>query len=320
MNLSFANVSALFMAFLATHFARFVANAAIPPSIKSTHTLVIRKEIVPSLGLRVTVNHTVPGPTLYVPAGKMVHITVINEIVDDITTVHWHGMFQRGTPFSDGVINVTQCPIYNTSGLNQMVYTFIPDRPGTFWYHGHVHEQYLDGLFGALIVHDPAEAGMYASAGARYVQDSPEWIFQISDYYAQLATAMVPGYLSPASDGDEPMPDAYIVNGKFTRSLSIAAKRAQGPIRVRVINTAGFSMFKFSIDGLPMTIIELDGEPVTPVDVSSFSMNVAQRVSFVLDFSRVEASLATAQALWIRVEGMPEMYPTYDEGAPDLGK
>jgi FtsP/CotA-like multicopper oxidase with cupredoxin domain len=288
---------------------------------KLKHTLIIRKEILMNMGLRVTVNHTVPGPTLYVTKGKPVEVTVINEIPDDMTTVHWHGLTQRGTPFSDGVINVTQCPIYNISGFNSMVYTFVPDRIGTFWYHGHVHEQYLDGLFGALIVQDAQEPAMYAAAGAGYTIDSPQWILQVYDYYAQMTGNLLPWYLSPASGGDEPMPDAYMVNGKFSGgSLTIQAMRNGGKVRVRAINTAGISMFKFSIDGMPLTIIELDGEPITPVDVSSFSMNVAQRVSFVLDFSRIHSSLASSPALWIRFEGMPQMYPTYNESAPALGK
>ena len=38
-------------------------------------------------------------------------VDVVNELGSDSTTVHWHGIHQRGTPFMDGVPFLTQCPI-----------------------------------------------------------------------------------------------------------------------------------------------------------------------------------------------------------------
>jgi iron transport multicopper oxidase len=37
-------------------------------------------------------------------------ITVINNL-DVPTSLHWHGIFQKGTPWFDGAAGVTQCPI-----------------------------------------------------------------------------------------------------------------------------------------------------------------------------------------------------------------
>jgi len=48
-------------------------------------------------------------------------------------------------------------------------------------------------------------------------------------------------------------------------------------------------------------------------------VNVAQRVSFLLDFSLLNTTLSQSPAIWIRFTGMPEMYPDYDSTAPDLG-
>lgn len=50
---------------------------------------------------------------------------------------HWHGLFQRGTNFMDGVAGVTQCPI---APGHSFEYTFNADQPGTFWYHSHFGE------------------------------------------------------------------------------------------------------------------------------------------------------------------------------------
>ena len=99
-------------------------------------TLVIDRQVLPGSGSEkrmVTVNGTVPGPTLRVAPGQRVEVTVLNAMQDEDTTVHWHGMMQRGTPSMDGVPGLTQCPIPVNGS---MVYTFTPHNPGTYWYHG----------------------------------------------------------------------------------------------------------------------------------------------------------------------------------------
>ena len=44
--------------------------------------------------------------------GDTIEVTVHNELANsEGTSVHWHGLLQRGTPHMDGVSLVTQCPI-----------------------------------------------------------------------------------------------------------------------------------------------------------------------------------------------------------------
>ena len=38
-------------------------------------------------------------------------VEVINEMMTDGVTIHWHGMHQRETPWMDGVQDITQCAI-----------------------------------------------------------------------------------------------------------------------------------------------------------------------------------------------------------------
>ena len=57
---------------------------------------------------QVTVNGTVPGPTIRVEVGTLVEVKVFNSLVNESTLVHWHGMTQYNTPYSDGVPGVTQ--------------------------------------------------------------------------------------------------------------------------------------------------------------------------------------------------------------------
>jgi iron transport multicopper oxidase len=49
---------------------------------------------------------------------------------------HWHGIFQDGTNWEDGVSGVSQCPI---APGNAFLYDFkVPGQAGTFWYHSHL--------------------------------------------------------------------------------------------------------------------------------------------------------------------------------------
>lgn len=112
------------------------------------YVLVIKREFIDSSGkLSITVNGTVPGPNLHSYLGEKIRIQVINEIFDDSTGIHWHGISQRYRPWEDGVLNITQCPIPNVPGYNTYEYEIIPERAGTFWYHGHYHGQYPDGEY-----------------------------------------------------------------------------------------------------------------------------------------------------------------------------
>jgi len=277
-------------------------------------TLVIDRQVLPGSGSEkrmVTVNGTVPGPTLRVAPWQRVEVTVVNAMKDEDTTVHWHGMMQRGTPSSDGVPGLTQCPIPVNGST---VYTFTPHNPGTYWYHGHFNGQYPDGLYGPLIVDDGGVSVVEAAEGdSRAVYENDEWNWMIADFYDDQATELLPWYLSPDSGGDEPMPDYIVVNnlpsnatgGGVLHTTSRGTKQ-----RVRVTNAAAFSMWNVSVDGVPLTVIEVDGTTVEPLDLPYVVLNVAQRVSFVLDWSRMASSLVASPAVYIRVNAMPGMYPS----------
>lgn len=58
-----------------------------------------------------TVNGTIPGPTLEVNWGDTVVIHVTNSMQNNGSGIHWHGIRQNYTNQMDGVPSVTQCPI-----------------------------------------------------------------------------------------------------------------------------------------------------------------------------------------------------------------
>lgn len=70
------------------------------------------------------------------------------------TTIHWHGIHQRKSPFMDGVPGMSQCPIHPGQTFR---YKFNAENAGTHLWHSHLGMQRGDGAFGALIVRRPVE-------------------------------------------------------------------------------------------------------------------------------------------------------------------
>ena len=92
--------------------------------------------VLPSTGATKTyiaANSTVPGPAIVVDEGDWVEVTVTNALSSgDGATLHWHGMTQVLTPFSDGVPSMTQCAI---PPGGTMTYSFRASNAGTYCKH-----------------------------------------------------------------------------------------------------------------------------------------------------------------------------------------
>ena len=97
-------------------------------------------------------NGQVPGPTIRAQLGDTVRVTLTNDL-DDPTTIHWHGVH---VPWDMDGVTWMQDPV---GPGESFVYTFTVNQAGSFWYHPHFDtDQQVDlGLYGALIVEDPAE-------------------------------------------------------------------------------------------------------------------------------------------------------------------
>lgn len=59
---------------------------------------------------------------------------VINSMIEESTSIHWHGHHQENTQFMDGVAFITQCPIAPGTTFQ---YKFNALNPGTHFYHSH---------------------------------------------------------------------------------------------------------------------------------------------------------------------------------------
>ena len=97
----------------------------------------------------------IPVPEIRVRRGQVIQALLVNQLPVE-TTVHWHGVAIRND--MDGVPGMTQEPV---AAGREFTYRFAVAEPGTYWYHPHVGVQLDRGLYGPLIVEDPAEPADY---------------------------------------------------------------------------------------------------------------------------------------------------------------
>ncbi|CCO34100.1 hypothetical protein BN14_08192 [Rhizoctonia solani AG-1 IB] len=94
------------------------------------------------------VNGQTPGPHLVWDEGDDISIKVVNKGHQPVT-MHWHGIEQVGSLWSDGVPGLTQWPI---PVQGDFVYNFTVKQAGLHWYHSHYKMQLDDGLKGTIFI------------------------------------------------------------------------------------------------------------------------------------------------------------------------
>ncbi|KAJ3072299.1 Dual specificity tyrosine-phosphorylation-regulated kinase [Podochytrium sp. JEL0797] len=140
------------------------------------------------------VNGQFPGPLIECRTGDRLVVHVTNNLVSgDGVAIHWHGLAMRDSNHMDGAVGATQCPIPTNATFT---YEFnVGDEAGSFWWHGHSQLLRGDGLFGGLVVHEPAD-----SVGKEYERDV---LLMIGDWYHMSANDVFAWYRSPDGFGSE---------------------------------------------------------------------------------------------------------------------
>ena len=119
--------------------------------------VISRGQISPDGVLRdvIFINGQFPGPKIEANWGDWVEVKVTNNITNPYegTSIHWHGVLQRGSPWMDGVPGTGQCPI---APGHSLTYNFIAELHGTSWYHAHFSAQFTAGIAGPIVVHGPS--------------------------------------------------------------------------------------------------------------------------------------------------------------------
>ena len=271
---------------------------------------VVRARLTPrpvtlNLGGRVVTTwaygDSVPGPLLRVAAGDVLRVEVDNQLPAE-TSVHWHGIALRND--MDGVPGMTQDPI-PAGGAFRYEFT-VPD-PGTYFYHPHSGVQLDRGLYGVLVVDDPAEPGDF----------DDEWVVVLDDWVdgtgrtpddvlAELRSSsgsggmggmdhgsmagMDHGSMGGMGDmgaegmrsrllggaGDVEYPH-YLVNGRTADApVTLTGKPGQR-VRIRFVNAGSDTAFRVALGGHRMTITHSDGFPVLPVPTDALLIGIGER-------------------------------------------
>ncbi|KAL4809247.1 multicopper oxidase-domain-containing protein [Aspergillus unguis] len=101
----------------------------------------------------ILVNGEFPAPELRLKQGDDVEFLVVNDMPFP-ATVHFHGIEQHETPWSDGVPGLSQRPIPTGESF---LYKWRATNHGSYFYHAHTRGQQADGLYGPIhILSDPS--------------------------------------------------------------------------------------------------------------------------------------------------------------------
>lgn len=167
------------------------------------------------------VNRMMPGPSIEVCQNDTIMVDVKNHLLGESTTLHWHGMHQRDTPYMDGVPHISQCPIQPHSTFR---YTFAAVNPGTHFWHSHTGMQRGDGCFGPMIIRQPRELDPHGDA---YDFDLPEHKLLIQDWTHQPGVSVYASHYHSVGDNKPPN---ILVNGRGRYYPDIFENQPQEPV------------------------------------------------------------------------------------------
>ncbi len=305
-----------------------------------------------------TINGSLPGPTLRWREGDSVTLRVRNRLAED-TSIHWHGIILPAN--MDGVPGLSFEGIA-PGGLYE--YRFKVRQNGTYWYHSHSGLQEQAGVYGALVI-DAREPEPF-SYDSDYVVLLSDWsdekpqrilakLKKQSDYYnfhkrtvgdfiddvsangwaATLADRKMWAEMkmSPTDLADvSGYTYTYLLNGQPPDGNWTGLFRPGEKLRLRFVNASAMSYFDVRIPGLKMTVVAADGQHVEPVSVDELRIAVAETYDVIVEPGGERAYTLFAQSMdrsgYARgtlalAEGLSAPVPTPDPrpliGMDDMG-
>lgn len=244
---------------------------------------------------KITVNGTIPGPTLRFSEGDEAVLHVTNRM-DRETSIHWHGLLLPDA--MDGVPGFGGFP--GIAPGETFTYRFTIRQNGTYWYHAHSGAQEQDGLYGALIItprdgESVAVERDYVVLLSDYSEEDAELIranlkmdgeyYQnrrrtLFDFFADVrqkglgptwSTAKAWGLMRMApTDLADVSGYTFLVNGQTPEENWTGLFTPGERVRLRFINASAMTFYDVRIPGLKMTLLAADGQPVEPLEIDEF--------------------------------------------------
>ena len=241
-----------------------------------------------------TYGESVPGPVLRTTAGDRLRVELTNRLPVE-TSIHWHGLALSND--MDGVPGITQHPIRAGGAFT---YEFTTPDPGTYFFHPHTGIQLDRGLYGVLVVDDPADHGDY----------DQEWIVVLDDWIdgtgrtpdevlaglvsmsgmdpggmghgGMTGEAMNSPLLGRAGDVDYPH---HLINGRTPDAPAKLSGKPGQRARLRIINAGSDTAFRVALGEHRLTITHSDGFPVDPVTTDALLIGMGERYDVTVDLA-----------------------------------
>lgn len=262
---------------------------------------------------KLTVNGQFPAPTLTFEEGDDAVIYVHNQLKNQSTALHWHGILlpavMDGVPGFNGFKGITP--------NGDFVYRFKIRQTGTYWYHAHSAGQEQDGLYGALIIYpknhqpitpaektDRDEVIMFSDFHESSSEQIMKNLKKSSDYYQNQRETVADVLKQSKQQGLKAtwqnrsmwnrmrmlrtdLSDVtgyhFLVNGKTPQQNWTSTFKTGEKIRLRMINASAMSFFDVRIPNLKMTVVSADGQPVQPVTVDEFRFGAGETYDVIVE-------------------------------------
>ena len=219
---------------------------------------------------------TVPGPEIRLRVGDRLRVQLENGLPED-TTVHWHGLAPPNG--MDGVPGITQDPVAPGS---RFTYDFPTPIAGSFMYHAHVGIQLDRGLYGPLIVEPRDEPLSYDREYTLMLDDWRDGVDDHAGHGTPVGAEPTPTRPTSSPSAAGPIPCCWSTGGRPT-TRRCSRRGAGDRLRLRVMNIAADTGFRFAVAGHRLTVTHSDGMPVEPVTVDALRLGMGERYDVLVD-------------------------------------
>jgi CopA family copper-resistance protein len=276
-------------------------------------------------GRSITINGSIPGPVIHMQEGKEAIIRVHNRM-DESTSIHWHGIL---VPFNmDGVPGISFPGI---APGETFTYRYPVRQNGTYWYHSHTGLQEQLGHYGQLIIEpatpDPVDYDLqYSVVLSDWTFENPYSVLRnlktIEGYYnfqrptlaniddQMKATSMSFGEvikkrlawdkmrMDPTDIADVTgVTYTYLMNGKAAHENPTFIARPGQRVRLRFVNASVSTFYDVRIPGLPMRVVQADGQNIKPVETDEFRIGVAETYDVIVQLPDDKAYTLFAETM-----------------------
>ena len=287
---------------LATALVLALGNPVLAQTDTTVYHLTIDQETVNKAGKDVTgmtINGSIPGPTLTFTEGDYAVIYVENKM-DVETSVHWHGLLLPN--YYDGVPYLTTPPIKPGETFK---YEYPLIQSGTYWYHSHTMLQEQSGVYGAIVIEKKEQMLEYDKEQVLVLSDwtnqkpmnvlrnlkrGNEWYGMKKGTSTPLSMVIARGgfgaqlnfwrqRMEGADIADIYYP-AFLMNGE--QNASYPEYQPGEKVRLRIINASASSQYWITFGGDDPLLVAADGLRVVPVRHNKTFIAIAETYDFIV--------------------------------------